>query len=167
MAFQQSAVFSAVSYISSTYGFHILGSRFSEGRWGKAWPPPSHLCQKETVVLWRDTRRQPHCLKQRIQEPAPSSVQLLSLTLCDPMDWSTPGLHVHHQLPEFTQTPVHWIGDAIQASHPLVSPFPPALNLSQHQGLYKWVTSSHQVAKVLEFQLQHQFLQWTLRTDLL
>ena len=74
---------------------------------------------------------------------------------------------VHHQLPEFTQTHVHWVSDAIQASHPLSCPSPPALNTSQHQSLFKWVSSSHQVAKVLEFQLQHQSLQWTPRTDLL
>ena len=66
-----------------------------------------------------------------------------------------------------TQTHVHWISDAIQPSHPLLSPSPPALNLSQHQGLFQWVSSSHQVAKVLEFQLQHQSYQWTPRTDLL
>ena len=72
------------------------------------------------------------------------------------MNLSTPGLPVHHQLPESTQTHVHCVGDAIQPSHPLSSPSPPALNLSQHQGLFKWVSSSHQVAKVLEFQLQHQ-----------
>ena len=88
-------------------------------------------------------------------------------TLCDPVKHSTPGLPVHHQLPESTQTHVHWVGDAIQPSHPLSSPCPPALKLSQHQGLFKWVSSSHQVAKVLEFQLQHQSLQWTPRTDLL
>ena len=76
-------------------------------------------------------------------------------TLCDPMDYSTPGLPVLHQLPEFTQTHVHWVGDAIQPSHPLSSPSPPALNLSQHQSLFSWVSSSHQVAKVLEFQFQH------------
>ena len=72
------------------------------------------------------------------------------------MDCSTPGLPVHHQLPELTQTRVHWVGDTIQPSHPLSSPSPPGFNLSQHQGLYQWVSSSHQVAKVLEFQLQHQ-----------
>ena len=88
-------------------------------------------------------------------------------TPCDPMNRSTPGLPVHHQLPEFTQTHVHWVGDAIQPSHPLSSPSLPALNLSQHQGLLTWVSSSHQVAKVLEFQLQHQSFQWTPRTDLL
>ena len=76
-------------------------------------------------------------------------VTQLSLTLCDPMDCSISGLHVHHQLPEFTQTHVHWVGDAIEPSHPLSSPSPPALNLSQHQGLFKWVSSSHQMAKIL------------------
>ena len=72
------------------------------------------------------------------------------------MDCSTPGLPVHHQLLEFTQTHVHWVGDALQPSHPLSSPSPSALNLSQHQGLFKWVSSSHQVAKILQLQLQHQ-----------
>ena len=80
-----------------------------------------------------------------------SSVAQSCLTLCDPMNRSTPGLPVHHQLPEFTQTHVHWVGDAIQPSHPLSFPSPPALNLSQHQGLFKWVSSLHQVAKALEF----------------
>ena len=82
-----------------------------------------------------------------------SSVAQLCPTLCDPMNLSTPGLPVHHQLPEFTQTHVHWIGDAIQPSHPLSSPSPPAPNPSQHQSLFQWVNSSHEVAKVLEFQL--------------
>ena len=96
-----------------------------------------------------------------------SSVTQLCLTLCDPMNHSTPSLPVHHRLPEFTQTHVHWVGDAIQPSHPLSSPSPPAPNPSQHQGLCQWVNSSHEVAKVLEFQLQHQSFQWTPRTDLL
>ena len=82
------------------------------------------------------------------------------------MDWSTPGFPVHHQLPEPTQTDVHWVGDAIQPSHSLLSHFPPAFSLSQqHQGLFRWVTSSHQVAQVLEFQLQDQSFQWIFRTD--
>ena len=87
-----------------------------------------------------------------------SSVQSLSRvpTLWDPMDCSTPGLPVHHQLLEFTQTHVHWVSDAIQPSHPLSSASPPTFNLPQHQGLFRWVSSSHQVAKVLEFQLQLQ-----------
>ena len=88
-------------------------------------------------------------------------------TLCDPMDSSTLGFPVHHQPPELAQTHVSWVSDAIQPSHPLLSPSPPAFNLSQHQGLFQWVSSSHEVAKVLEFQLQHQSFQWTLRTDLL
>ena len=88
-----------------------------------------------------------------------SSVAQLCLTLCNPMDCSTPGLPVHHQHLEFTQTHVHWVSDAIQPFHPLSSPSPPALNPSQHQGLFKWVSSSHQVDKVLEFQLQHQSFQ--------
>ena len=82
-----------------------------------------------------------------------SSVAQSCLTLCDPMNRSTPGLPVHHQLPEFTQTHVYWVGDAIQPSHSLSSPSPPALNPSQHQSLFQWVNSSHEVAKVLEFQL--------------
>ena len=99
--------------------------------------------------------------------PTFSSVTQLCPPLCYPMNRSTPGLPVHHQLPEFTQTHVDWVGDAIQPSHPLSSPSPPAPNPSQHQGLFQWVNSSHEVAKVLEFQLQHQSLQWTPRTDLL
>jgi len=93
-----------------------------------------------------------------------SSVAQSCLTLCNPMDRGTPGLPVHHQLLEFTQTRAHWVGDAIQPSYPLSSPSPPTLNPSQHQGLFKWVSSPHQVPKVLEFQLQHQSLQWTPRT---
>ena len=82
-----------------------------------------------------------------------SSVTQSCLTLCDPMNRSTPGLPVHHQLPEFTQTHIHWVSEAIQPSHPLLSLPPPALNPSQHQSLFQWVNSSHEVAKVLEFQL--------------
>ena len=85
-----------------------------------------------------------------------SSVTQSCPTFCDPMDCRTPGLPVHHQLPEFTQTHVHWVGDAIQPSHPLSSPSPPTFNHSQHQGLFQWVSSFHQVAKVLEFQFQPQ-----------
>ena len=82
-----------------------------------------------------------------------SSVARLCLTFCDPMNFSTPGVPVHHQLLEFTQTHVHQVGDAIQPSHPLSSPSPPAPNPSQHQSLFLWVNSSHEVAKILEFQL--------------
>ena len=88
-----------------------------------------------------------------------SSVTQSCPTLCNPMNRSTPGLPVH-QLLESTQTYVHCVSDAIQSSHPLSSPSPPALNLSPHQGLLKWVSSSHQVIKVLEFQLQNQSFQW-------
>ena len=95
-----------------------------------------------------------------------SSVTQLCPTLCNPIDCSKPGLPVHHQFPEFTQTHAHWVGDAIQPSHPLSSSSP-AFNLSQHQGLFQWVSSSHQVAKVLELQLQHQSFQWIFRTDFL
>ena len=79
------------------------------------------------------------------------------------MDCGMPGLPVHHQFPEFTQTNVRWVSDAIQLSHPLSYPSPPTFNLSQHQVLYQWVTSSHQVAKVLELHLQDQFFQWIFR----
>ena len=96
-----------------------------------------------------------------------SSVFQSCLTLCNLMDCGTPGFPVHHQLLEFAQAHAHWVHDAIQPSHPLPSPSLPALNLSQHQGLFKWVSSSYQVAKGLEFQLQHQPFQWIFRTDLL
>ena len=97
-----------------------------------------------------------------------SSVAQSCPILCDPMNRSMPGLPVHHQLPESTQTHVHWVGVASQPSHPLSSPSPPAPNLSQNQGFFKWVSSSPQVAaKVLEFQLQHQSFQWTFRVDFL
>ena len=95
------------------------------------------------------------------------SVAKWCLTLCDPMDCSMPGFPVFHYLSEFSQTHVHWVHEAIQPSHPLLLPSSPALNLSQHQGLFQWVSSLHQVAKVLELQLQPQSFQWTLRTDLL
>ena len=101
-----------------------------------------------------------------------SSVQFSSVaqsypTFCDPMNHSTPGLPVHHRLPEFTQTHAHGVDDAIQPSHPLSSPSPPAPNPSHHQGLFQWVNSLHGVAKELEFQPQHQSFQWTPRTYLL
>ena len=96
-----------------------------------------------------------------------SSVAQSCRTLCDPMNRSTPGLPVHQQLPEFTRTHVHRVGDAMQPSHPLSSPSPPAPNPPQHQSLFQWVNSLHQLAKVLEFQLQHQSFQRTSRTDLL
>ena len=108
--------------------------------------------------------------KKKVVQPCGqslSSVTQSCLTFCDPMDCSTPGFPVHHQLPQFTQTHVLWVGDAIQPSHPLSSLSPPTLNLSQHQGPFQWVSSLNQVAKVFEFQLQHQSFQWIFRTDLL
>ena len=96
-----------------------------------------------------------------------SSVAQSCPILCDPMNRSTPGLPVHHQLQEFTQTHVHRVSDAIQPSHPLSSSSPPAPNPSQHQSLFLWVNSSHKVAKVLEFQLQHHSFQRNPRADLL
>ena len=96
-----------------------------------------------------------------------SSVAQSCPTLRDPMNHSTPGLPVHHQLPQFTQTHVYRVSDAIQPSHPLSSPTPPAPNPSQHQSLFQWVNSSYEMAKVLEFQLQHHSLQRNPRADLL
>ena len=95
-----------------------------------------------------------------------SSVAKSCPTCCKPMDCSTPGFSVLHHLPELAQTHIHWVGDAIQPSHPLLSPSPPALNLSQHQGLFQWVGSSHQVAKGLQLQCQHRSFQWIFRVDL-
>ena len=95
------------------------------------------------------------------------SVSQLRLTLCDPMICSTPGFPVLPYIPAFAQTHVHWIGNAIQPSHPLSSPSLPAFSLSQHQGLFQWVYSSHQVAKVSELQLQHQAFQWIFKVDFL
>ena len=94
------------------------------------------------------------------------SVAKFCVTLWDPMNRSTPGLPVHHELLELTQTHAHWVGDSIQPSHPLSFPSP-ATNPSQHQGHFQWVNPSHEVAKVLEFQPQHQSFQWTPRTGLL
>ena len=96
-------------------------------------------------------------------------IQLLQLCLTlqphEPQHATPPC--VHHQLLEFTQTHVHWVGDAIKSSHPLSSPSPFAFQSSQHQGLFQWVSSLHQVARVMEIQLQHQSFQWTLSSDLL
>ena len=89
----------------------------------------------------------------------------LYLTLCDPMDCSTPGFSFLHQLPELAQIHVHWVSDAIQPSHPLSSPSPPPFKVTGHQGLFKWVSTLHQGAKGLK--LQHQSFQWIFRTDFL
>ena len=94
-----------------------------------------------------------------------SSVARLCSTLCNPMDCSMPSFLVLFSFPEFDQTHVPWVDDAIQPSHPLLPPSLPSFNLSQHQGLFQWVGSSRQVAKVLEIQIQHQFFQWIFRAD--
>ena len=99
-------------------------------------------------------------LKARISRSNFSSVTQSCPTICNLMDCNTPGLSVHHQLPELAQTHGHQVSDAIQLSYPLLSPSPPAFYLSQNQGLCQWVSSSHQVAKVLELLLQHQPFQW-------
>ena len=94
-----------------------------------------------------------------------SSIAQSCPTLCGLMDCSTPGFPLHHQLPELAQIHVQRVGDAVQSSHPLPSPSPPAFNLSQHQGLFQGVSSSHQVVKVLEFQLQHQSFQVKIQDE--
>ena len=120
------------------------------------WGNPADL----STVLWAVVTPSP---VRSDPQPAGRSQSVQSLkscpTLCNPMDCSMLGFPVHHQLPELAQTHVHQVGDAIQPFHPLSSPSPPVLNLSQHQGLFQLVSSSYQVAKVLEFQLQHQSFQ--------
>ena len=131
--------------------------------WGKEYlPSRSHQTTSTPCShsLWWTLRK----LNVKTQDQF-SSVSQSCLTLCDPMDCNTPGLPAHHQLLELAQTHVHWVGDAIQPSHPLSSPSLPAFNLSQHQSLFQSVSSSHQVAKVLE--IQHESLQWIFRTDFL
>ena len=96
-----------------------------------------------------------------------SSIAQSCLTLCNPMDCSMPSFTVLHHLLELAQAHIHWVGETIQSSDSLSSPSPPAFNLSQLQGLFQWVSSSHHVAKALELQLQHQFFQWIFRTDFL
>ena len=113
--------------------------------WLQNYPLWYALCMKQ-LTFKRDSRK----VFSSVQF---SSVAQSCLTLCNPMNCSTPGLPVHYHLPEFTQTHVHRVSDAIQPSHPLSSPSPPAPNPSQHQSLFQWVNSSHEVAKVLEFQL--------------
>ena len=130
--------------------------------------------EEENIILTQGSNlslihllNRPVCSLPVVPPGKPSSVTHSCLTLCNPMNCSTPGLPDHHQLLELAQTHVHWVGDAIQPSHLLSSPSPPAFNLSQHQGLSQWVSSSQQLATVLEFQLQHQSFQWILRTDFL
>ena len=127
--------------------------------------PLSNTCHMTTFVLV-DFMEKLHMDKAGRNFQFSSVVQSC-LTLCDPVDCSMPGFPVHHQLSELTQTHVHWVGEAIQPSHPLMSPLPPTFNCSQHQGLFQWVSSLPQVAKVLGLQLQHQSFQWIFRVDFL
>ena len=150
-----------VAYLSGSILCHTSFIPSSTGGW------ITPMCQIQCLIPWKEyTGLEPECsaFENELQF---SSVTQSCLTLCDPMNLSTPGLPIHHQLPEFTQTHVHWVGDAIQPSHPPLCLSPPAPNPSQHQGLFKWVSSLHQVAKVLESQLQHQSFQWIFRTDFL
>ena len=125
-------------------------------------------CHRDRTGLWSWYPRGHLCfLLAYLRVKLSVQFTQLCLTRCDPMNCSTLGLTVHHQLLELTQTQVYYISDAIHPSHPLSSPSSPTFNHSQHQGLFQWVSSSHQVAKVLEFQLQYQSFQWIFRTDFL
>ena len=138
--------------------FHTKGSL--DGRWIWGWMDTC-ICMAEFLCY------SPKIITISLICYQFSSVAQSCLTLCNTMDCSMPGLPAHYQLLELAQTHVHQVGDAIQPSHPLSSPSPPAFNLSQHQSLFKWVSSSYQVAKVLEFQLQHQSFQSIFMTDFL
>ena len=118
------------------------------------------------IVSWSGRHRLKSTMRYHYMHLCCCSVAQSCPTLRDPVAFSMPGFPVLHGLLELPQTHVHWIGDAIQPSHPLLSPSSPAFNLSHHQGLFQWVSFSHQVARELEFQLQHQCFQWTPRTDL-
>ena len=114
-------------------------------------PPALNLSQHQSFPVSQVFSSCGQRLGPQIQHQFCSLQSLSWVWLCDPMNHSTPGLPVHHKLLESILTHVHWVGDTIQPSHLLLSPSPPSLNLSQHQGLFKWLSSSHQVAKVLEF----------------
>ena len=130
----------------------------------KGWSQSKNNTQ---LWMWLVIEAMSNAVKSSIASVQFSSVAQSCPTLCDPMNRSTPGLPVHHQLPEFTQTHVHRVSYAIQPSHPWSSPSPPAPNPSQHHSLFQWVNSPHEVAKVLEFQLQHHSFQRNPRADLL
>ena len=126
--------------------------------WGS--PQPSHnFCFPQIIQIWVHLAFFEACCSCPVAKSC--------LTLCDPMDCTMPGFPVLHHLPEFAQTHVYWVSDAIQPSCTLSFHSPPAFNNSQRQGLCKWVSSSYQVAKVLELQLQHQSFQWIFRVDFL
>ena len=141
------------------FSHHWTAGWLSDLWWSSSWPSYSGEMpemRKDTELDYCGDNKSLFC---SITQSCP--------TLCYSMYCSTPGLPVLHQLIEFTQTHVHWVGEAIQTSHSLLSPFPPAFNPSQHQGLFKWISSSHQVARVLEVQLQHQSFQWMFNTNFL
>ena len=130
-------------------------------------PPSSYATYKLWCLFLEIWMIQLHIVQEDLFHAENSSVQFSHSVMSDslwPHGGRTPGFPVHHQLPELAQTHVHWVCDAIQPSHLLSSP---AFNLSQHQGLFQWVSSSHQIAKVSEFQPQHQSFQWIFRTDFL
>ena len=139
------------SKLHSLRSFQILIQQVWSGTWNSAFLTISQVIRHCWSVdhIW-SRKVSAHDSLSSVQF---SSFTQLCPTLCDPMNCSTPGLPVHHQLPEFTETHIHWVGDAIQPSHPLSSSSPPAPNPSQHQSLFQWVKSLHEVAKVLEFQL--------------
>ena len=132
----------------------------------KIWKQPQRLID-ESIKKMQHTHAHTHTHTHTHRNIQFSSVAQSCPTLCNPMNRSTPGLPVHHQLPEFTQTHIHQVSNAIQPSHPLLSPSPPAPNPSQHQSLFQWVNSSHEVAKALEFQLYYHSFQRNPRADLL
>ena len=154
MATHSSILAWRIPWTEDSGGLQSIGSH----RVGGAWRITAHGVRKsQTQLKWFSLEEQVQIKHQF------SSVAQSLPTLCDPMNLSMPARPVHHQLQEFT----YRVSDAIQPSHPLLFPSPPAPNPSQHQGLFQWVNSSHQVAKVLEFQPQHQSFQWTPRTGLL
>ena len=154
--------------------FPLLGSKVQDcefsihEKFPLAANPPSEMWE----LIWRDIKMIEGsstiiCFSTLLVVQWVSAVTQSCLTLCDPMDCSTPGVPVFHHLLEHAQTHVHWVGDAIQPSHPLSFSSPCAFNLSQHQGLSRWVGSLHQVAKVWQFQHQHQSFGWIFSTDIL
>ena len=144
----------------------FVWTHLTETKWRKILKSISEMLKRRVGI---QTQIQ-HVCSGKTDKIEFNSVQFVAKscpTVCIHKNCSKPGLPVHHQLPEFTQTHVHRVSDAIQPSHPLSSPSPPALNTSQHQSLFQWVSSSHEVAKVLEFEPQHRSFQRNPRVDLL
>ena len=139
------------------------GSHFLESLLSLGWEITSFSPARDSEAFFSSVQSFSHV---RLVS-TPFQFQFSLSVVSDSMNCSIPGFPVHHQLPELTQSHVPWIGNAIQPSHPLSSPYPPAFNLSQHQGLFQWVSSLHKVAKVLQFQLRHQSFQWLFKTDFL